>query len=130
MNWTYSSNAEVPERQPLYDLHLLSAMKVANEEEPLIFINNIISRELSDNYQDRPENISSFIEATKSDNNFHLAMSPVESTLKQASLYAFKKKPFVLVTGDTYLYEMAKKQGINVIKISELNLKMREHSIN
>lgn len=127
-NWFFSENSDIPERNALFKLHLISAMRVANEECPILVINNMISKELADAYQDRGLVLDTFLGASRCD-TFSKEISVTDAVIKQASFYLFKGMQFYIVAGDTFVYEAAKKQGLEVIRLTELEATLLKHHI-
>ena len=98
-------------------LHLAS---VYDKDPFKIYINETIEKEIRK--IDRCEYlIECFLEACIIEPNFD-NLSLGSSIIKQASLYEFSKKDYLIICKDLELYQKAKSSKLNVKRLSELKL--------
>jgi hypothetical protein len=121
INWTYEENSDTAGRMGLLNLQLKSAMKKANGESCILAISPIIQEELEQKYNQDDRgmcHLSSLLEVTE-----ELKIPPcfdeADSIIKGASLLKWKEITFCILTGNSLIYDRAKKYGFDVFQLKD-----------
>ena len=121
IEWTYEESDSNSGRDGVFNLHLQSAMKKSNEEKCLLMMTSITREELEKKYSEDDRNmwhLSSIVEASE-EIKMPLPVEEVDSILKGASWLKWKGIQFCILTGNSLLYNLAKKQGFEVYFLRE-----------
>ncbi len=121
IKWTYEENSETAGRKGLFDLHLKSAIKKSNDEECILMMTSITRENLEKKYSGDNRNmcfLSSIIEAS-GEIIIPLRMAEEEALMKSASWLKWKKFEFCILTGNSLIFDSAKKEGFDVFNLSQ-----------
>ena len=126
VDWTYEENSETEGRKGLLDLHTKSAINVALGKPKILALTSVTKSQVEQLYKESKGafHISSLIEASE-ELYMPLNLSEDDSILKLASLLKWRGIIFTILTGNSLLYDKAKKMGFDVhyLKNSEDCLK-------
>lgn len=121
INWTYEENDETPGRTGVFEIHLKSAMKKIKDKKCLLIMTSNTREELEKQYsgQDRNMNhLSSIIEASE-EIKILFCFEETDSVMKSANLLKWKKINFCILTGNSLIYDLAKKDDIDVFYLKD-----------
>lgn len=119
INWTYEDNGVAHGREGLMKLQLSSAMKVANDDDPLIGITSVTIKELEEDNDgdERAEcHLSSLINAAR-ELNIPSSLSEENAILKIASILKWRGVSFCILTGNALVNQSASKAGFDVYEL-------------
>ncbi len=131
IKWTYEDSSETAGRVGIYKLHEKSAIKKSNDEPCLLWLTSTTREELEEQYKNSERDmchVSSIIEAS---GEFVISSSEIEeidAILKGASYLKWKGSDFCILTGNSLLYDTAKKQGFDVYYLTDAEIVLRSSS--
>ena len=121
IKWTYEEDYSTTGRRGLFDLHLRSAMKKSNCKPCLLALSSVTREYLEKQYRNNDRDmchLSSIIEATE-EIKIPICIEESEAILKSASLLKWKGFHFCILTGNSLIYDLAKKDGFEVYDLKE-----------
>ena len=105
----------------LFDIHLKSAIKKANDDTCLLMMTSITREDLERQYiKDKRSmnHLSSIIEASE-EMRVNLCIEESDSIIKIASWLKWKKLSFCVLTGNSLIYDIAQKQGFETFYLKD-----------
>jgi hypothetical protein len=121
VNWTYEENSETPGRIGLLNIQLNSAMNASADKKPFIAITSVTKKELEEHYNNDLRgmcHVSSIVECSE-ELNMPLHLTEEDSIIKSASILKWKGIKFCIVTGNSLIYDTARKYGFETFEIKD-----------
>lgn len=122
IKWTYEENSGTEGRVGLYRLHEKSAIKKSNEEPCLLWLTSVTREELERQYMCSERDmchLSSIIEASGEFVISSAGIEEIDAIMKGASYLKWKGISFCILTGNSLLFDTAKKQGFDVYYLKD-----------
>jgi hypothetical protein len=128
IKWTYEENENTDGREGIYKLHEKSAIKKSNDEPCLLWLTSVTREELEKQYMCSERDmchVSSIIEASGEFVVSSVGIEEIDAILKGASYLKWKGFNFCILTGNSLLYDTAKKQGFDVYYLNDADIVLR-----
>ena len=128
VKWTYEENNNTSGRTGLFEIHLRSAIRKSNEEKCILIMTSATREELERQYINDVRNmchLSSIVEASD-EIKVPICLDEIEAVLKSASWLKWKKISFCILTGNSLLHDMAKKNGFDVHYLQDADIVLKQ----
>lgn len=122
VNWAYTDNSETKGRKELLALHLKSALNTANEKPQILAMTSVTKKEFEDTYVGNESGTyhATFLTEASKELKIPFCFSEEDSILKVASWLKWKGINACILTGNSLLFEIAKKSGLNVYMTEDI----------